>query len=130
MDRNTYKYVSTKLKKVFLEEINFGKKLTFSLKIRYVVKEATDENDLTLIKVSGDLTVKNDQDDIAANIIMESYFETEDDVDEDELEELDDYLHTPVINEITLLLGQLTGKALKVPVFIPFEVDENEVQDN
>lgn len=123
MDRKDFKFISTKLIRVFLEEKNFKDDMVISLKVEYSVQEKDNETEVTTIKVLGELEVNNSEEEIAANIVMESYFET-DKVVKEELEELNDYLHTPVLNELSLLLGQLTGKALKVPIIMPLDIDE------
>ena len=60
---------------------------------------------------------------------MESYFETEELVEDDDLKEQNNHLNTPVLNEITLLLAQLTGKAVKVSIIMPLVLSENNIKE-
>lgn len=129
MDRKDFKFISTKLLKVFLDESFFKETMAFSLKVQYSIKEEETEGEVTVIKVLGELDVNNSDEKTAANIVMESYFETKKEVGEKDLENLNDYLHTPVLNEISILLGNLTGKALKVPIVIPLDINDI-IQEN
>lgn len=124
MDKNDFEFIDTKLVKVFLDESLFREKMAFSLRVEYSIQASDNVSEESVIKVIGELTASNFDEDTATNILMESYFETERKIEEEDLEELNDFLRIPVLNEISLLLAQLTGKALKVPIIMPLDTEE------
>lgn len=138
MDRQDFKFIFTKLVRVSLNEEFFRERMGFSLSIEYSIQEKedkNDENDKTVIKILGDLSATNSDEETALNIIMESYFETQLNIKEEDFDEMEnsetlkDFLQTPVLNEISLLLAQLTGKALKVPIIMPLDFDNPKESD-
>lgn len=135
MDRQDFKFIFTKLVRVSLNEEFFRERMGFSFSAEYSIQEKEDKKDKTVIKILGDLSATNSDEETALNIVMESYFEThlnikdEDFDDMKNSETLKDFLHTPVFNEISLLLAQLTGKALKVPIIMPLDFDNPNESD-
>lgn len=128
MDRNTPEYTSTKLKKIFFDAEGYENNLEFSLKISHSIQEVEEENDTNRIKILGELEAVNSKEKVVTTILMESSFKTTGFVTEKELKN-NDYYHRPLLDEITLLLGSLTGKAFTSPILLPPLSTENEEND-
>jgi len=135
MDRELLKYDSTKLIKVIFNMDVFEGELVFSLKLtNYIHESEEQDNGKNTIKIKGELEAKNSDGDIATNIVMESFFNSTDSLSEEKIEKIvdseEEYLKTPLLNEINMILGSLTGKALKVPIILPsFSEEEFSEED-
>lgn len=121
MDKKNYEYDATTLKKLFFDSDLYENEMEFSYKLTHSVQNPeNDENYKSRIKVEGELEARNSKDEVVTRILMESYFKSETFLSDEEFNQIEEaeYFNQPIMSELTLLLGSLTGKAFRVPLII------------
>lgn len=135
MENNDFKYISTKLNKLSFDADKFTKQLSFTLKITNKLKVNSDNNS-SVIKLLAILKAENVNEEIATHIEMMSVFKVDYAIDEERLGEFietnREELHKPLLDEMTLIFGIISGKGFKAPLVIPFSSfieESNEVEE-
>lgn len=128
MDKEDFEYITTILKSTTFDRTKFENDMNLSLTVTHSLKDT--ENGKSLVNVIGELKGENSEGESAVTIEMISEFNTDSPISEEDLKKLEEedenYLQNPLLNEISLMFGTITGKSFKVPIILPFHPSEKK----